>query len=73
MANSPDLAQDITELQAQLAFQDDTVQTLNDIVARQQVQIDKLQRDIESLLLQVQQLGDALRGSPAEEPPPPHY
>lgn len=73
MANSPGLNQDIAELQAQLSFQDDTVQTLNDIVARQQLQIDKLERDVESLLLQVQQLGDALRRSPAEESPPPHY
>lgn len=73
MANQSDLAQDIAELQAQFAFQDNTVQTLNDIVARQQLQIDKLQRDIESLLLQMQQLGDALQGAPVDEPPPPHY
>ena len=73
MANQSDLAQDIAELQAQFAFQDNTVQTLNDIVARQQLQIDKLQRDIESLLVQMQQLGDALQASPVEEPPPPHY
>lgn len=73
MVKHTDLAQDIAELQAQLAFQEDTVQTLNDIVARQQLQIDKLEGDIESLLLQVQQMGDALSRSPEEEPPPPHY
>lgn len=73
MTNTSDPAQDIAELQAQLAFQEDTVQTLNDIVARQQLQIDKLERDIESLVLQVQQLGDSLSRAPADEAPPPHY
>ena len=67
------MQQRIAELETQLAFQEDTLQTLNAIVTRQQQQIDKLNHDIQSLLAQMQQLGDAMQRPEAEEAPPPHY
>ena len=67
------MQQRIAELESQLAFQEDTLQTLNAIVTRQQQQIDKLQHDIQSLLVQLQQLSDSLRRPVSEEAPPPHY
>ncbi|MEJ2360203.1 MAG: SlyX family protein [Gammaproteobacteria bacterium] len=73
MPSAPELEQHVTELQTQLAFQEDTIQTLNDIVTRQQAQIDKLEHEVKALLVQMQQLSDALRPSPADEAPPPHY
>lgn len=73
MASASDMQQRVAELETQLAFQEDTVQTLNDIVARQQLQIDKLEHNVQALLAQMQQLNDAIRPSPGEEAPPPHY
>jgi SlyX protein len=73
MAATTDTQQHITELETQLAFQEDTLQTLNDTVARQQLQIDKLEHDVQALLAQLQQLSDAMSRPQGEEAPPPHY
>lgn len=73
MTDATDLRQQVTELETQVAFQEDTLQTLNDIVARQQLQIDKLEHEVRALLAQMQQLSDSMRSSPEEEAPPPHY
>jgi len=67
------MKQHIAELETQLAFQDDTLQTLNEIVTRQQQQIDKLEREVQRLVVQLQQLGDAMHRPESEEAPPPHY
>lgn len=63
----------IAELETQLAFQEDTLQTLNAIVTNQQQQIDKLNHDIQSVLTQLHQLSDDMRRPQSEEAPPPHY
>lgn len=65
--------QRIAELETQLAFQEDTLQTLNEIVTRQQQQIDQLEREVQLLVAQLRQLGDAMRRPESEEAPPPHY
>ena len=67
------MKQRIAELETQLAFQEDTLQTLNEIVTRQQSQIDKLNHEVEALLAQLQQISDAMRSPESEEAPPPHY
>src|SRR3989304_3511200 len=43
----------ITELETRIAFQDGTIQQLNDVVVRQQGEIDRLARELESLRTQV--------------------
>lgn len=63
----------IAELETQLAFQDDTLQTLNDIVTRQQLQIEQLESKVQMLVAQIQQLSSAMNRPQGEEPPPPHY
>lgn len=73
MTDASDMRRQVTELETQLAFQEDTLQTLNDIVTRQQLQIDKLEHEVQVLLAQMQQLSDSMRRSPEEEAPPPHY
>lgn len=69
-----DLIHQIADLQTQLTFQEDTIQTLNDIVAKQQQDILELQAQINTLMGEfrtiVSQLGS--NGS-IMEPPPPHY
>lgn len=66
----------LAELESRLAFQDDTVNSLNAIVAAQQLDIDRLK-------LQVKELASALRsvrdeyssagGGSLEDERPPHY
>ena len=56
-----------TEIQTQLSFQEDTLQTLNEIVTRQQKDIDYLTLAIEQLNEQFQtmQATDKEEGKPA--------
>lgn len=62
----------LTDLEAKLAFQDDTIQTLNDMVSRQQLELDKLNRAMELL---ARRQADLAASMPADgdEAPPPHY
>jgi SlyX protein len=73
VAKGTEMNQRIEELETQLAFQEDTLQTLNEIVTRQQLQIDKLSHDVQVLSEQLLQLSDAMRRPESEEAPPPHY
>ena len=65
--------QRITELESRIAFQDDTIQKLNDVLVTQQNQIDKLIVDLKSLNQQVRTLSPDLVADPVQETPPPHY
>lgn len=61
----------IAELETRLAFQDDTIQTLNDVLVEQQRVVDRLQAQL-GLLARRQ---DDLQGriEMEDEAPPPHY
>ena len=63
----------LTELESCVAFQDDTIKQLSDVIARQQRQIDALQAQVQELKQQLTVLAPSLVGNPGEEPPPPHY
>ena len=63
----------LIEVETRLAFQDDTLQALNAVVARQQQEIYRLRREIEALKAQLQAMAPSLVASRAEETPPPHY
>lgn len=63
----------LIELESRVAFQDDLLHQLNEVVSRQSVELD-------SLILQVRRLQEQLQGmepahikTQAEETPPPHY
>ncbi|SMC29338.1 SlyX protein [Andreprevotia lacus DSM 23236] len=65
----------ITELEIKLALQDDLLDTLNNIVAAQQQQIDRLQLDLRALANHVRNMegpGPAGQSKPEDEIPP-HY
>ncbi len=62
----------ITELETRLSYQDRLIQELNEVVTRQQDQIDRLTRDLERLFRQMQGQQSGL-ARPDEEAPPPHY
>lgn len=63
----------INELETQLAFQESTVASLNEVVTDQQTQIDALREQIKYLKLQMQTLAETVDSHDGEEPPPPHY
>lgn len=63
----------IAELEVRLAFQERTIQELNDVVTRQQQTVERLTRDVQVLRAQLQTLAPSLVGSREDEPPPPHY
>ena len=66
---------DTAQLEAQLAFLEDAVQTLDQALSQQQREILKLERTVELLLERLGEQGTRLDavadGSP--DPPPPHY
>jgi len=63
----------ISELQTRLTFQEDAVDQLNRVVARQQAEIDRLESELKKLTELVQDLKDAGPARQAEDEMPPHY
>ncbi|MDH4275129.1 MAG: SlyX family protein [Gammaproteobacteria bacterium] len=63
----------ITELETKLAFQEDTLQALNDIVTRQQAELYQLRKEISALHEQLRAMTPSMIATQAEETPPPHY
>jgi SlyX protein len=63
----------LIELQSQLAFQEDTIQALNDVVAQQQQQIDSLRARSDLFSSQLERAMTALEGTDVIDVPPPHY
>ena len=63
----------IEELESRIAFQDSTLEELNDVIVKQQFQIDKLEKNLEMLSAQLKNMAPSLVASEKEETPPPHY
>ena len=63
----------IMDLQSRLAFQEDSIETINQIVVRQQTEIDLLKREI----LQLKEIVEGFRDSQGDGSNvtelPPHY
>jgi SlyX protein len=62
----------VTDLESQLAFQDDTIQSLNDVLAAQQRVVERLQLQMAALLKRQEEMAGQFE-SFEEEAPPPHY
>jgi SlyX protein len=72
--NSHDqLQQQVYELESKLAFQEDTLQALNNELLEHQRRIEKLQRHVLILAEKLQGSTDSGILRTDEEPPPPHY
>jgi SlyX protein len=66
------LEQALVDLQTRLAFQEDTLQSLNDVVADHQREIGDIRRQVGALIDQLEQvLADLDAGTENEKPP--HY
>ncbi|HDS1736636.1 MULTISPECIES: SlyX family protein [Pseudomonas] len=62
----------IIDLETRMAFQDDTIQSLNDVVVEQGRVIDRLQLQMAELIKRYEEMVGQY-GSEGEEAPPPHY
>lgn len=67
------MAARIAELESRLAFQDDTIDQLNAVVAGQDERIARLEVVLRRTREQVELLLPMMHAAPGEEPPPPHY
>ena len=71
MTDLKELGARIDELESRLAFQDDTIETLNATVTAQWLKIDALTRQVAALNDRLRET-EATMPKPASEPPP-HY
>lgn len=62
----------INELESRLAFQDDTIQALNDELVVQQRLIERLQMQVVALVKRQDEVSSQF-GQAESEAPPPHY
>ncbi|WP_416427451.1 SlyX family protein [Pseudomonas sp. App30] len=62
----------VMELESRLAFQDDTIQALNDELVQQQRQVERLQLQMAALLKRQEEMVGQF-GVSEHEAPPPHY
>lgn len=60
------------DLECRQAFQDDTLQALNDVVVEQQRSIERLQLQVAALIKRLEDVQAGGRGG-EDEAPPPHY
>lgn len=68
------LEQRVTDLECQLSFQDDTIETLNQSIIQQQNRIDELVHQLSKLNAELKAFQQASDGdSPPVDERPPHY
>lgn len=66
------LEERVMELESRLAFQDDTLLALNDVLVEQQRVVERLQLQMAALLKRYEEVMGQY-GAGEEEAPPPHY
>ncbi|MFJ2711756.1 MULTISPECIES: SlyX family protein [unclassified Pseudomonas] len=69
---SQELQDRVTDLESRLAFQDDTIQALNDVLVEQQRVVERLRLQMTALLRRQEEMSGQFESS-EEEAPPPHY
>lgn len=62
----------VMELESRLAFQDDTIQALNDVLITQRRELDQLQQQMAVVLKRQEEIGNQFETF-EEDSPPPHY
>lgn len=67
-----DIEERISDLQSRLAFQDDTIQALNDALVAQQRLLERLQLQVAALIKRQDEVSSQF-GIAEDEAPPPHY
>lgn len=68
-----DIINDIEQLQMKVAFQEDTIESLNKALIAQQKQLEELQFAFKQLSNKVLAIEPSNMAAEHEESPPPHY
>ena len=63
----------LDELESQLAFQDELIESLNTTVAKQDREILQLKHQFSRLSERLKEIGDAAPGGAPQDETPPHY
>ncbi len=63
----------MVDIETKITFQDNTLQELNDVIYRQQKQIDQLEAICQSLIERVKALSEQSTSGVPEDEKPPHY
>lgn len=63
----------LIEIETRIAYQEDALRTLSDALARQQLDLDRLQRLCQSLQTRLEAGTDTVAPATLEEERPPHY
>ncbi|MNF61179.1 MULTISPECIES: SlyX family protein [unclassified Pseudomonas] len=66
------LEERVMDLESRLAFQDDTIEAMNDVLVAQQRVVERLQLQMTALLKRQEEMAGQFE-SFEEEAPPPHY
>ncbi len=61
------------DLETRLTYQERTIEELNEVVTRQQGQIDILEAKLETIVSHLREGASPVSGDAGDEPPPPHY
>ncbi|HHC7319508.1 SlyX family protein [Vibrio cholerae] len=67
------LQERIEDLECKLAFQEQTIETLNDALTQQQLLLSKMQDQMKYVVGKVKNMDTYTLADPAHETPPPHY
>jgi len=62
----------LIELETKISYQEHLLQELNDVIASQQQQIDRLEKEMKRMREHLKG-SDSQLARPEEEAPPPHY
>jgi uncharacterized coiled-coil protein SlyX len=63
----------ITTIEIQMMHHENTIQQLNDVIICQQLDIEKMQKQITLIMKHLQSLTTSDVRAPEDEEPPPHY
>ena len=63
----------ITELELRFMHQEQIISDLNEIVCRQELALERLEREMSVMREQLKTAAFSINRSPEEEEPPPHY
>lgn len=63
----------IADIETRLMYQEQTLEELNAVITRQNLELSSLKKQLEKLQDQANLLMPLLHGKPSDEPPPPHY
>jgi SlyX protein len=67
------LGKRIDELESQVAFQDEIIESLNSTVAKQDRELLELKHQLSRLSERIKEIGDASPGDAPQDETPPHY